>query len=58
MKSIKIRRDRNGVVIKSPHWISNKEAWLLLEEVYPGQYNLKDVKKINEDGTEYMVKRD
>lgn len=53
MKSIKIRRDSEGVVIKAPHWISHKEAWLLLEEVYPGKYKLKDVKKIDEDGTEY-----
>lgn len=57
LKSIKIRRDSEGVVIKAPHWISYKEAWLLLEEVYPGQYKLKDVKKIDENGTEYKVSK-
>lgn len=57
MKSIKIRRDSEGVVIKAPHWISHKEAWLLLEEVYPGKYKLKDVKKIDENGTEYKVSK-
>lgn len=53
MRSIKIRRDSNGVTVKAPHWISFREAWLLLEEVYPGQYKLKDVKKVDENGTEY-----
>lgn len=55
MKSIKISRDRKGVVITAPHWISKKEAWLILEEVYPGQYKLKHVKKIDDDGRQYMV---
>jgi len=57
MKSIKIRRDSKGVTIIAPHWISYKEAWLKIEEVYPGQYKLKDVKKIDEDGKEYMVRK-
>lgn len=57
MRSIKIRRDSEGVTIKAPHWISYKEAWLILEEVYPGQYKLQDVKKIDEDGTEYKVSK-
>lgn len=57
MKRIKIVRDSSGVAVKAPHWISYKEAWLLLEEVYPGKYKLKDVKKIDENGTEYKVSK-
>lgn len=57
MKRIKIVRDSSGVTVKAPHWISYKEAWLLLEEVYPGKYKLKDVKKIDENGTEYKVSK-
>lgn len=57
MKRIKISRDSKGISIKAPHWISYKEAWLLIEEVYPGQYNLKDVKKIDENGMEYKCSK-
>ena len=55
MRSIKIIRDSTGAVVKAPHWISHKEAWLQLEAVYPGQYKLKNVRKIDEDGTEYKA---
>lgn len=55
MRSIKIVRDSTGATVKTPNWISHKEAWLLLEEVYPGQYKLKNVKKIDEDGREYKA---
>lgn len=55
MRSIKIIRDSSGATVKAPHWISHKEAWLKLEEVFPGQYKLSNVKKIDEDGKEYKA---
>jgi hypothetical protein len=55
MRSIKIIRDSSGATVKAPLWISKKEAWLQLEAVFPGQYKLENVKKIDENGREYKA---
>ena len=55
MKSIRIRRDSKGVVLTAPHWISQHEAFLLINEAFPRKYTREQVKQVGHGGTIYAI---